>query len=271
MIVLQEKNGRTIQSIKFNKKDISLYFEDGEVLKLSESTYTHFYLYKDKVLSNEELEEILEYESLNKARNYALNLLSKSYYTEKEILSRLIEKKKIKKENASNIIEYLKEHGFVNDKRFLEEFVESLHHKNYGKNKIIQKCYDEGFIKEDIESLVFDFEEEKLKAENALRKYISNKTSNYMKLKENSYSFLINHGFDYEISSLTIKIIDDEYDFSKEKEILHKEIYKYILSKRIDINDYEEKQKLISSFIKKGYKYDDIKSELEGVEQNEIY
>ena len=38
MIVLEEKNGRIIQSVKFNKKDISLCFEDGEILKLSEST-----------------------------------------------------------------------------------------------------------------------------------------------------------------------------------------------------------------------------------------
>lgn len=261
-----EKDGKVIEKVKFNKSNILITFLDGDILKLSESTFTHFYLYKEKILSLEEYKEIIDYENLNKAREYALNLFSKGSYTEKEIYERLSLKKKLSSKDCNVIINYLKEHGFINDKAYIEDYVELLNLKNYGKNKIIQKCYEEGFKKELIDKIVFDEEDEKLKAETQLRKYIASKTKNYQKLKENGYAFLINQGFDFEICSSTIKIIDEEYDFSLEKELLHKEIKKYLLSHKINLNDYKEKSKLISGFIRKGYKYEDIKEEIRGVE-----
>lgn len=268
--MLEEKNGKIIDSIKFNKKDISICFENGEILKISEGTFTYFYLYKDKVVSLDEYQDIINYENLNKARQYVLNLLSKSYYTEKEILSRLIEKKHISYKDANLIIDYLKEHNLINDKRYLLEYVESLHYKNYGKNKILQKCYDEGFKKEEIEKLVFDEDEEKYKAEIQIRKYLSSKEKNYQKLKENGYAFLLNQGFDFEICSYAIKIVDDVYDFSKEKELLHRELIKYLRTHSIDINNNESKQKLINVFIRRGYKFEDISNEIKGVYDDEV-
>lgn len=268
--MLEERNGKIIGSIKFNKKDISINFNDGEILKISEGTFTHFYLYKDKSISLDEYQEIINYENLNKARTYALNLLSKSYYTEKEVRSRLIEKKHVSYKDANLIIDYLKEHNFIDDQKYLIEYVETLHYKNYGKNKILQKCFEEGFKKEEIDKLIFEDEEEIKKAEVQIMKYFSLKNKNYQKLKENGYAFLINQGFDFEICASVIKIIDDMYDFSKEKELLHNELQKYLLSHPIDIKDYDEKQKLINTFIRKGYKYEDIKNEIKGVIEHEI-
>ena len=73
-------------------------------------------MYNDKVLSQEEYQEICNYEALNKAREYALNLFSKSQYTEKDIYERLTIKKKLNKDDANKVIAYLKEHNFINDK-----------------------------------------------------------------------------------------------------------------------------------------------------------
>ena len=261
-----EKDGKLIKKVKFNKSNITLVFSDDDSLKISESTFTHFYLYNDKILSQEEYQEICNYEALNKAREYALNLFSKSQYTEKDIYERLTIKKKLNKDDANKVISYLKEHNFINDKSYIIEYVDLLNLKNYGKNKIIQKCYDQGFRKDLIEKIIFDEELEYQKAEVELRKYISSKNKNYQKLKENAYTFLINQGFDFEICSSTIKIIDEEYDFSKEKELLQKELKKYLLSHSIDLNNFDEKSKLINSFIRKGYKYEDIKNEIRGVE-----
>ena len=148
--------------------------------------------------------------------------------------------------------------------------MESLHYKNYGKNKILQKCYDEGFKKDEIEKLVFDEDEEKYKAEIQIRKYLSSKEKNYQKLKENGYAFLLNQGFDFEICSYAIKIVDDVYDFSKEKELLHRELIKYLRTHSIDINNNELKQKLINVFIRRGYKFEDISNEIKGVYDDEV-
>ena len=105
--MLEEKNGRKIESIKFNKNSVSIYFENGESLKISEATFTHFYLYKDKVLSDEEYKSIEDHQALNSSKQYAINLLSKGMYTEKEILNRLINKKKLTSSDAKKIIDYL--------------------------------------------------------------------------------------------------------------------------------------------------------------------
>ena len=249
---------------------IVLSFDDGENLKISESTFTHFYLYKDKTINQEEYDEIINYESLNKARQYALNLLSKGYYTEKEVCSRLVEKKKLSYKNADAIINYLIEHNFINDKRYLEEFVESLHNKNYGKNKILQKCYDEGFKKNQIEELSFDDQDEIEKAKEQITRFVKNKNASYQKIKETGYAFLLNQGFDFEICSIAIKIVDEVYDFSLEKELLRKEVEKYLRIHKIDLNNFEVKQKLINVFIRKGYSYEDIKNVIKGVNEDEV-
>lgn len=261
-----EKDGRIIEKVKINKKDVIIYFSDEEKIKISEATYVHFYLYNDKVLSNEEYDEIIEYEKFNKSREYAVNILSKKYYTEKEIFEKLTIKKKLNSIDANKVVSYLKEHGFINDENYFEEYVEHLHNKNFGKNKIISKCYEEGFKSKLIESLTFDMDFEIDKASIQLRKYIFNKNKNKQKLKEGAYSHLLNQGFDFEIASQVISIIDQEYDSHKEKELLKKEVKKILSKKHINLNDFNEKQKLIESLIRKGYKYEDIKKEIRSEE-----
>lgn len=261
---------KRIEKVKFNKKSIDIYFDDQDVLKISEATFTHFYLYQDKELSLEEINEISEYESLNKGKQYVLNLLSKGSYTEKDLLERLMNKKNMSYKDSLEIISYLKEHRLIDDQRYLLDYVESLNFKNYGKNKIIDKCFLQGFKKEMIDQIVFDDEEEKQKAEVLLRKYIGNKKYNFNKLKEKAYAFLINQGFDFEICSSTIKIVDEEYDYSLENELLLKEINKYLRMHSVDLTSYEERGKMISSFVRKGYKYEDINKVLKGVNDDEI-
>ncbi len=266
----EEKNGKQIVNIKFSKNKISIFFSDESSIKISENTYSHFYLYIDKRISAEEYKEIEEFEKLHSTREYAINLLSNGMYTEKELYSRLISKKKLKDSDAKKIIDYLLEHNLLNDQKYFVDYVENLHLKKNGKNKIIQKCYEKGFNKKMIDSLVFDDELEKDKAETLLRKYIDNKKKNFVKLKESGYTFLLNQGFDFNICSNAIKIIDDIYDFSKERDLLERELNKYILSHRVDLNNYEEYQKVLSVFTRKGYSYDEIKNIIKGVKENEI-
>ena len=268
--MLEEKNGRKIESIKFNKNSVSIYFENGESLKISEATFTHFYLYKDKVLSDEEYKSIEDHQALNSSKQYAINLLSKGMYTEKEILNRLINKKKLTSSDAKKIIDYLLEHNFLNDNKYFEEYVDSLNRKKYGKNKIERKCLEEGFSKSLVDNMIFDEENEKEKAIYQLNKYVEGKNKNYNQLKENAYTFLINQGFDFDICSNVIKIIDDIYDFSKEKILLEKELVKYLRSHDVNLKDYNDYQKVLITFTRKGYSYEDVKNVIKGVTENEI-
>ena len=44
-----EKNGKIITKVKFNKKDVVVCFDDESNIKLSNTTFAHFYLYKGKI------------------------------------------------------------------------------------------------------------------------------------------------------------------------------------------------------------------------------
>ena len=54
-----EKNGKIIAKVKFNKKDVVVYFDDESNIKLSNNTFAHFYLYKGKKVEESELNDIL--------------------------------------------------------------------------------------------------------------------------------------------------------------------------------------------------------------------
>ena len=64
--------------------------------------------------------------------NYALNLLSKSVKTEKEIITKL-KKRGYVSEIIDKVIFKLKDYGYVNDEEFAEKYINS-YSKNKGKS-----------------------------------------------------------------------------------------------------------------------------------------
>ena len=255
-----EKDGKLITEVKITKKKVVVSFEDDDSLEITPTTYTHFYLYKDKTLTNKEIKDIKHFNEISIGRDYVINLVSSHLYTEKQVYDKLINTKHISPKNAFEIVNSLKEYGYINDNNYVNEMFEIYTMKNYGKNKIITKLLQDGIDKSLIEALDFDDEEEYLKANNDVASYIKGKANNKSKRKliESTYNHLCLNGFDSNIANEACKIIEDSFDEQKEIETLLKAIDKYILSHHIDMKNYEEKQKLINNFIRKGYSYDMI-------------
>ncbi len=255
-----EKDGKLITEVKITKKKVVLSFEDGDSLEITPTTYTHFYLYKDKTLSQKEINEIKHFNEISIGRDYVINLVSSHLYTEKQVYGKLINTKHISPKNAFEIINSLKEYGYIDDNNYVNEMFEIYTMKNYGKNKIITKLLQDGIDKRLIDALDFDEEEEYLKASNDVASYIKGKSNSKSKRKllESTYNHLCLNGFDSRIANEAIKIIEDSFDEQKEIETLLKAINKYIISHQVDLNKYEEKQKLINTFVRKGYSYDMI-------------
>lgn len=250
-----EKNGKyIIKEIKFKKNSIVLVVND-ETYKISNSTYSHFYLYKDKKLSKDELNEILKYEEEAKIKDYLFKLVSSSLYSKKQIEEKL-NKKKVNKKTKEKLIDELILKGYLDDKNFAYEKFEILERKNFGKNKIIKTLLNDGIDKKIIDELDFDNEENKARIN--LNKYIlMHKNSSYNSLKKKAYDFLLTSGFSNELSlSLIEEMIlkDDEEEIKTLESVLSK----YILLHRINLNDDLDKQKVISYLLRKGYKYDQI-------------
>ncbi|MDD6302197.1 MAG: RecX family transcriptional regulator [Bacillales bacterium] len=266
-----EKTGKVIRLIKFNKSSIVICFDNDEKIKISESTFSHFYLYKGKLLDNNEIKNILDYESLVNARTYAINLLSKSLYSEKKIKDKLLIKKKLKNEDINVILADLKRLNLIDDNEYLNSFLELNEAKNYGKLRIIKGLRDDGIDEKLINQIIFDDDNEFDKAKIILSKYIKcNPTKNYQKLCQSGYTHLLQYGFTSDISSRVIELIKDEYDFDKEDILLDKEIRKYLNKPSFNINDYEQKRKIINSLFRKGFNYDKIEKKIRRILEDEV-
>ncbi|MGN1294977.1 MAG: regulatory protein RecX [Bacilli bacterium] len=261
-----KNSGKKIVELKFKKDGIEICFDDETNLKINSDTFSSFYLYESKVLSEEEILEIEKFSSLSDAKKYVLKILNERNYTEKQIYNKL-KKRKYNQQIIDEIIAYLKENKKIDDHSYVKDATFSYNNKNYGKNRILEELTKDGIDKESLSSVEFDDKKELQKAINSLEKFSkkqSNKSLN--KIKQDAYSHLLYKGFDEDIASRAIEQFSFNYDYEYEKEILRQQINKYIVSHHLNENLFADKQKIISYFVKKGFNYDMIINLLGGKE-----
>ena len=254
----QEKCGNVIKEVIFLKNDVSIIFDDGTKIKISNNTFAHFYLYKGKKLEISEIEEIKQENELSKIKNYVLGLFAKKMYSEEEIKGKL-KAKKCTKKVIERIITYLKEYHFINDDKYVTFLLEEYEMKNYGKRKIIANLKQKGISDLSISKINFDEEQELLKAKIVIKGYcLSNANKSYRSLKENGYAYLMNKGFESEITQKALKDIDDYVNKEDDRDILLKSLEKYVIIHQVDLLNPDQKNKLIKRYLAKGFDYNDI-------------
>lgn len=257
-----EKNGKLIKDVKFKKKKVSIIFSDETKLEISQDTFAHFYLYKEKFVSEDELFKIKEEDQLSSLKSYTLNILSKMMYSQKEIEDKL-KKKEVSNKIIIKIINYLKEFNFINDEKLCFLLVEEYSNKNYGKDRIIQNFIKKGISEKIIAKITFEEDDELEKAKKLVKRYCqSNRNKSYLKIKDSCYSFLINKGFSYNLASKAIKDIEHYISSEDDKNIIKSKFEKYVILHHIDLNDQKQKEKTIRHFINQGFSYEDIKSQI---------
>ncbi len=137
----------------------------------------------------------------NRALKYALNILNKKDYTIKEMTDKL-RLKEFDEKSINETMQYLKDNNFLNDERFVENFVYFRLKNGYGKKRIEyelkKKGINEGLIDkyvktaDETEAAKFAFE--------AKAGHIKNDKNRKSKL----FTFLARRGFDYEIINILL-------------------------------------------------------------------
>lgn len=263
-----EKNGKIITKVKFNKKDVIVYFDDESNIKLSNNTFAHFYLYKGKKVEESELNDILFENEISSTKAYVVRLFSKKQYSKKEVVDKLL-KKKCSKKIIEKIIAYLEEFNYLNEKQYLLYLIDEYKEKKYGKNKIIFLLKNKGIEEKLINSIEFDEDEELESAKESLEDYcISKKDKSYIALKSLGYAYLINRGFSSSIASKAIESIHLYIDKDNDKEILLKSLEKYVIIHQVDLSNESQKEKLVKRFMSKGFSYNLIKASMEELWKN---
>lgn len=202
-----------------DEKNVSVYFDNGERLILSEDTFYSSGLRKGDEISGDRFSFFIEQNILYHIKQRALSFLARRFHSEKELLIKL--KTKAYEERLIKIVlSDLREKSFIDDQVFANHFIEEkLKKKRWGKNKIRAALFSKGVSSSIIDDVLQSFNSEEDQNEVALslaKKKFENlklRETDSKKLKQKIISFLLSRGFDYEVSSGAVnKIIEQDYD-----------------------------------------------------------
>ena len=253
---------KVIKSIKVYKDHVTLSFVKKETLKISKEAYLSSYLYEGKSISNKEINKLKEITALEALLNYAMSLISKRHYSEKNLYEKLI-KKGNNKAAAISVISKLKESGLLDDKAYMEDLIAWDDERGFGKNKTIKHLKDQGIPDNLIARARFSHSNELKKAKGLIPK-LDKKYSRYAfnNKKKHVYQALLVQGYDYEVAREAIELVKEDKPHLEKEKLLndYKKVLKRLESK---YEGYQLKQKIYAALLSKGYKSKDIKLVLE--------
>ena len=202
-----------------DEKNVSVFFDNGERLILSEDTFYSSGLRKGDDIPEDRFSFFIEQNILYHIKQRALSFLARRFHSEKELLIKL-KQKSYEERLIKLVLNELKEKSFIDDQVFTNHFIEEkLKRKRWGKNKIRAALFNKGVSASIIDEVFqyFDSElDQNLAAlELAKKKYenLKKRESDIRKLKQKLISFLLSRGFEYEVSAEAVnKIIKQDFD-----------------------------------------------------------
>ncbi len=202
-----------------DEKNVSVYFDNGERLILSEDTFYNSGLRKGDEISEDRFSFFIEQNILYHIKQRALSFLSRRFHSERELFIKL-KSKSYEEKLIKIVLGDLKEKSFIDDQVFANHFIEEkLKRKLWGKNKIRAALFSKGVSVSIIDEVLKSFDSEEDQNETALalvqKKYenLKKRETDNKKLKQKLISFLLRRGFEYEVSAEAVnKIIKQDYD-----------------------------------------------------------
>lgn len=114
---------------------------DGTTLKLYPQTVGEFSLYKDRELTQEEMEQLRKSAGGTSAKMRAVRIVSASAVSAKDLESRLCRKGETP-EDAKAAVQWMEEMSFVDDLSTAKQIVRRGLSKGYGVNRLRQMLYE---------------------------------------------------------------------------------------------------------------------------------
>jgi regulatory protein len=202
-----------------DEKNVSVYFDNGERLILSEDTFYNSGLRKGDDIPEDRFSFFIEQNILYHIKQRALSFLARRFHSERELLIKL-KSKSYEERLIKIVLSDLRRKSFIDDKVFTNHFIdEKLKKKRWGKNKIRAALFSKGvstsIIDESMQGFDSEQEQNTTAFELARKKFeslIKRETDN-KKIKQKLISFLLSRGFEYEISAEAVnKIIKQDFD-----------------------------------------------------------
>ena len=263
-------NINVLKEISAKEEYVTLNF-DSFKLKILPETYEEFRFCVGNECEKDTILECIAKNQKNEIVRYGINKFSKKNYCSNEIKNKINKKfDDYPKEIIEEAIEILKANHFIDDKSYVEQYLEYFTVGCYGKYYITNFFNSQKIDQSIIDEIEYDDEVEKTKAQRYFglikNKYVSN---NFAKQKKKMYENLLRRGFDVALISELLSTL--EIDEAKEEKALIKSYFKEknkILSKKE--NDDSITNKLISKLVAKGYSYGKILELIKKDEEGEL-
>ncbi len=206
---------KTITDIKPQVKNptrCNIYLDNSFYCGLELETVMRHRLKIGASVSPEDLDEIQAESETMRALDKALNFISRSQKTKKQV-AEYLESKGYLKKTIESVLDKMSAYKFVNDQNYAKDYAKSAS-KNKGKRLISLELKRKGVSDEDMGEALNDIdgETETEAATKIAEKYLKSKE----KTRENAvkcYKYLLSKGFDYDTAKAAAdKIIKDEDD-----------------------------------------------------------
>lgn len=268
-----------IEIQKKNKDRVNIYMNDEFAFACdAQLVYIHN-ITKGRTVEKEHLEDIINEDNYIKGKNLALHFLEKSFKSTKQVVDKL-SAKEFDIKTIDRVMEFLKQYGFIDDKRFVELFIKEKI-KSTGENKIkftlLKKGLPEELIKEELNKITSEQQLEiALQLGEKKIRILSKSENDTKKLYKKTADYLVRSGYNFEIINEVLdKIIksDDSEDPKKNtsSEATYEEDYDKLhelASKRYNILIKSESQKiklykkLGDYLLRRGFQWEQIKKVL---------
>ena len=127
---------KIIKYKKLSANKYKVFLEDGSNITLHENIIIKYNLLINKEINIDEMEDIIKDNNNYLVYDLALKYISTRMRCESE-LREYLKKKNIEDEEINNIIQKLKQNGFINEKLYVKSFIsDKIRLSNYGPNKI---------------------------------------------------------------------------------------------------------------------------------------
>lgn len=205
-----------IEQQKNNEDRVNIYVNGEFFTAIFKELVFTFNLKKGDEIDENNLKAILSDEMYLKAKNKALNILSKADQSEKKIREKL--STDFEENTIDKVIEFLKRNNFINDNLLAQKIVNTnLNLNKCGKNRIKQNLYNKGIDSSAINKAISDIDSE-AEFENAMylakKRYERIKNEDKRKIYHKLSQHLAYKGFNYDIIKRVLnKLLNfNEYD-----------------------------------------------------------
>ncbi len=256
----------TIESMKQVNGHVIVHLKnryDHIDVELLEETVVEKALIETKMVTKDELSELLEDEKLSKAYKKCIVKLASRDLSHKELHDFLMDDPYLNMHQLESLLDILERQGLIDDKQLATMIITSMQEKLYGKHKVMNKLRDRGIADELIASH-FDDLDDKLESKraHALAIELQGKVSDVSVIakKEKLKKRLVYRGYDVRIAQAAVNMLNYDVEAQQELENCAKLAQKQLVQfKRRTFKDkYDKRKRLSYALAKKGFKFDMI-------------